>query len=165
MRRKTHSFNSSFRWRCCLLPSNDSLPRQARDKEKGQVVIRKLKTRALQVLHGLASDAVALVRKRKSYCWVQLHRNPLSLSRQASDERHREIKLNVDACHVAGTEAAPRHAGAHRWELCGAFLSPTEKRLALFRADVFSMGKPDHLPRQAPDKRNNQSIIGLASRN
>jgi hypothetical protein len=41
-------------------------------------VIRKLKTRALQVLHGLASDAVALVRKRKSYCWVQLHRKLLS---------------------------------------------------------------------------------------
>jgi len=59
------------------------LPRQARDKEKGQVVIRKLKTRALQVLHGLASDAVALVRKRKSYRWVQLYRNPLSLPRQA----------------------------------------------------------------------------------
>ena len=41
-------------------------------------MIRKLKTRALQVLHGLASDAVALVRKRKSYCWVQLHRKLLS---------------------------------------------------------------------------------------
>ena len=141
MRRKTHSFNSSFRWRCCLLPSNDSLPRQARDKQKGPVAIRKLKTRALQVLHGLASDAVALVRKRKSYCWVQLHRNPLSLSRQASDERHREIKLNVDACHVAGTEAAPRHAGAHRWELCGAFLSPTEKTPCALLNRRFSDGK------------------------